>query len=55
MHGTGYYNKGPTGKNLQQLQKHQAKVNENECSHLVQQIMYSQATDAKIFPYNKTN
>jgi hypothetical protein len=26
---------GPTGKYLQQLQKHQAKVTGNECSHLV--------------------
>jgi hypothetical protein len=28
-------NRGPTGTNLQELQKHQAKVTENECSHLV--------------------
>ena len=28
-----------TNKNLQQLQKHQAKVTENECNHLVLQHM----------------
>jgi hypothetical protein len=30
-------NRGPTGKNLQQLQEYQAKVTEKECSHLIQQ------------------
>ena len=32
MHGTGNKIRGQTGKNLQQVQNHKAKVTEHECS-----------------------
>jgi hypothetical protein len=39
------------GKNLQQLQKPQAKVPENECSHFVEQNMLNQANDVNVLQH----